>query len=128
LATYLGRGEAGTLEAEAEPFFGLRAIDEERSHLFFGHGPHPASRLLAAGVPVVATAIGGTNELVSSATGTLVSPADPRALAEGIRALLADRDGAALRAAAARDLVRTTHSTDAMVASVSALYESLLSR
>ena len=40
----------------------------------------------------------------------------------------ADRDGAALRAAAARDLVRTTHSTDAMVASVSALYESLLSR
>jgi len=83
---------------------------------------------MAAGVPVVATAIGGTNELVSSATGTLVSPADPRALAEGIRALLADRDGAALRAAAARDLVRTTHSTDAMVASVSALYESLLSR
>jgi hypothetical protein len=63
---------------------------------------------------------------VSNATGTLVPPADARALAEGIRALLADRDAAALRAAAARDLVLTTHSADAMVASMSALYESLL--
>jgi glycosyltransferase involved in cell wall biosynthesis len=83
---------------------------------------------MAAGVPVVATAIGGTDELVSSGTGTLVPPADPRGLAEGIRALLADRDGAALRAAAARDLVLTTHSTQAMVAAMSNLYESLLSR
>ena len=83
---------------------------------------------MAAGVPVVATAIGGTDELVSSATGTLVAPADPRALADGIRALLADRDGAARRAASAREHVLTKHSTDAMVASMSALYESLLSR
>jgi glycosyltransferase involved in cell wall biosynthesis len=83
---------------------------------------------MAAGVPVVATAIGGTDEVVSSATGTLVPPADPRALAEGIRAVLADRDAAALRAAAARDLVLTTHSAEAMVAAMSALYESLLSR
>ena len=81
---------------------------------------------MAAGVPVVATAIGGTDELVSNATGTLVPPADPRALAEGIRALLADRDAAALRAATACDLVLTTHSADAMVASMSALYQSLL--
>jgi TIR domain len=28
--------EAGTLATEADPFFGLRAIDEKRSHLFFG--------------------------------------------------------------------------------------------
>jgi glycosyltransferase involved in cell wall biosynthesis len=79
-------------------------------------------------VPVVATAIGGTDELVSSATGTLVAPADPRALADGIRALLADRDGAARRAATARAHVLTKHSADAMVASMSALYESLLAR
>ncbi len=83
---------------------------------------------MAAGVPVVATAVGGTDELVSGATGTLVPPADPRALADGIRALLADRDGAARRAATAREHVLTTHSAGAMVASMSALYESLLSR
>jgi WD40 repeat protein len=32
----LGRAEAGQLQLETEPFFGLRAIDESRSHLFFG--------------------------------------------------------------------------------------------
>jgi len=83
---------------------------------------------MAAGVPVVATAIGGTDELVSSDTGTLVAPADPRALADGIRAVLADREGAARRAAVAREHVLATHSASAMVASMSALYESLLSR
>jgi len=83
---------------------------------------------MAAGVPVVATAIGGTDELVSSDTGTLVAPADPRALAEGIRAVLADREGAARRAAMARQHVLATHSASTMVASMSALYESLLSR
>jgi glycosyltransferase involved in cell wall biosynthesis len=83
---------------------------------------------MAAGVPVVATAIGGTDELVSSDTGTLVAPADPRSLAEGIRALLADREGAAQRAATARERVLTKHSTSAMVASMSALYERLLTR
>ena len=32
----LDGAEAGQLQLEAEPFFGLRAIDESRSHLFFG--------------------------------------------------------------------------------------------
>ena len=36
LAAVLGRGHAGGTAAETEPFFGLRAIDEKRSHLFFG--------------------------------------------------------------------------------------------
>src|SRR3712207_3014713 len=42
LAAVLGRGarrkegEAEATKQETEPFFGLRAIDEERSHLFFG--------------------------------------------------------------------------------------------
>jgi glycosyltransferase involved in cell wall biosynthesis len=83
---------------------------------------------MAAGVPVVATAVGGTDELVSSDTGTLVAPADPAALADGIRALLADRSSAARRATAARKHVLATHSASAMVASMSALYESLLAR
>jgi WD40 repeat protein len=32
----LGGDQAGQLQLETEPFFGLRAIDESRSHLFFG--------------------------------------------------------------------------------------------
>lgn len=48
-----------------------------------------------AGVPVVATAGGGTPEgVVDGVTGTLVAPGDPVALAEAIAALLRDRDRA----------------------------------
>ncbi|HEX7981541.1 MAG TPA: glycosyltransferase [Gemmatimonadaceae bacterium] len=83
---------------------------------------------MAAGVPVVATAVGGTDELVSRDTGTLVAPADPRALADGIRTVLANPGGAARRAAIAQEYVLDTHSASAMVASMSNLYDSLLAR
>src|SRR4051812_43357002 len=36
VAAVLGGAEAGQLKLEVEPFFGLKAIDETRSHLFFG--------------------------------------------------------------------------------------------
>ncbi|KFG69399.1 TIR domain-containing protein [Microvirga sp. BSC39] len=36
VAAVLGKDKAGTLVLEKEPFFGLKAIDETRSHLFFG--------------------------------------------------------------------------------------------
>ena len=36
VAAVLGEAEAGSLPLEKEPFFGLKAIDETRSHLFFG--------------------------------------------------------------------------------------------
>jgi hypothetical protein len=36
VAAVLGGAEAGKLALETEPFFGLKAIDETRSHLFFG--------------------------------------------------------------------------------------------
>ena len=36
VAAVLGEAGAGSLPLEKEPFFGLKAIDETRSHLFFG--------------------------------------------------------------------------------------------
>jgi formylglycine-generating enzyme required for sulfatase activity len=36
LAAVLERAGAGNLQLESEPFFGLKAIDETRNHLFFG--------------------------------------------------------------------------------------------
>jgi hypothetical protein len=36
VAAVLEEAEAGSLQLEKEPFFGLKAIDETRSHLFFG--------------------------------------------------------------------------------------------
>lgn len=82
-----------------------------------------------AGVPVVATAAGGTGEIVADGvTGVLVPTADAPALATGIRSLLDDRARAERLAEAARRVVEDRHTTEAMVSATSALYESLLPR
>jgi glycosyltransferase involved in cell wall biosynthesis len=84
---------------------------------------------MIAGVPVIATAVGGTDEVVRDGeTGTLVPPGDASALAAAIRRVLGDRERSSRLADAARALVAREHSVEAMVASVSRLYETLLAR
>jgi len=57
---------------------------------------------MAAGVPIVATRVGGVPDVVSTAEAALVTPDDPLALATAIRAVYHDRAAAERRAAAAR--------------------------
>jgi 2-deoxystreptamine N-acetyl-D-glucosaminyltransferase/2-deoxystreptamine glucosyltransferase len=58
---------------------------------------------MAAGLPVVATRVGGTADLVhDGVNGLLVPPGDPAALAAAVSAVLADPAAAARLAAAAR--------------------------
>jgi glycosyltransferase involved in cell wall biosynthesis len=77
----------------------------------------------AAGVPVVATPVGGIREtVVDGETGLLVPPRDPGALAQAIRRLLDDRDLAARLAAEARRRVRERFSVERMVERTLALY------
>lgn len=84
---------------------------------------------MAAGVPVVATDIPGTREAVEhDVTGLLVPPRDPRALAHAIDRVLGDVDSARAWTLAARERARREFSTDAVVARVTELYVSLLSR
>ena len=57
---------------------------------------------MAAGVPIVATRVGGVPDVVSSAEAVLVPPGDPVALAEAIRAIYRDEPAARARAQRAR--------------------------
>jgi 2-deoxystreptamine N-acetyl-D-glucosaminyltransferase/2-deoxystreptamine glucosyltransferase len=58
---------------------------------------------MAAGLPVVATSVGGTAELVhDGVNGLLVAPRDPAALAAAVSRILADPAAAARLSAAAR--------------------------
>ena len=57
---------------------------------------------MAAGVPVVATAVGGVPDVVSAEEAVLVRSEDPAALAAGIRAVYLHPAAAARRARAAR--------------------------
>ncbi len=82
---------------------------------------------MAAGLPVVATAVGGTPEVVvEGQTGLLVPPQDPHALAGAILRLL-DRPEAAARLGEAGSQRVAAHFTLAhMVAQTEALYADLL--
>ena len=68
---------------------------------------------LAARKPVVATAVGGTPEIIrDGVTGRLVPPKDPQAIATAVVDLLNDPDTAAALAANGRELVRQTFSLE----------------
>jgi glycosyltransferase involved in cell wall biosynthesis len=82
--------------------------------------PNAILEAMAFGVPVVATAVGGTPELVRDMeTGLLIPPSDPAALATAIGSVLRDRVAAAERVRRARelverefDMVRLSHSVN----------------
>ncbi len=57
---------------------------------------------IAAGVPVVATAVGGVPDVIGPAEALLVPPEEPTALAQALGAIQDDPEGAAQRATAAR--------------------------
>ena len=76
-----------------------------------------------AGVPVVATAVGGIKEtVVEGETGLLVPARHPEALASAIRRLLEHPDEAARLAAEARRRVLERYSEERMVSGTLALY------
>lgn len=82
---------------------------------------------MAAGLPVVATAVGGVPEIVHDAeTGFLVPRRDPAALADRISRLLGDPALARDMGERGRRRQREAFSRQAMVGAVGALYERLL--
>ena len=81
---------------------------------------------MAAGRPVVGTAVGGTPELIEDGvTGLLVPRHDPAALAAACERLLDDPALAARLGDAARQRAETRFSTEASVDRLLALYASV---
>jgi glycosyltransferase involved in cell wall biosynthesis len=80
----------------------------------------------ACGVPQVATAVGGTGEVVTRATGQLVSPEDPVGLADAIVSLLRDPARRRAMAAASRARHAALFTTRRMVEETAAVYDSIL--
>jgi glycosyltransferase involved in cell wall biosynthesis len=89
--------------------------------------PNVVLEAMATGLPVVATSVGGTPDLVlPGVTGLLVPPGDPGALASAILAVLGDPAAARRMGAEALRRVREAYSLDGMVRRTEALYEELL--
>jgi glycosyltransferase involved in cell wall biosynthesis len=86
-----------------------------------------ALEAMAAGLPVVATAVGGVPELVSDGkTGFLVPRGDVAALAARLRVLLLDEERRSLMGVAAQVRAREEFTIERMVAAVAAVYDDLL--
>ena len=82
---------------------------------------------MAAGRPVVSSAIGGTDELLSDGeSGLLVPPGDSRALAEALRRLLGDGELRAALGQAGRARAERDFSREAMAGRVTGIYRRLL--
>jgi glycosyltransferase involved in cell wall biosynthesis len=86
--------------------------------------PNAVMEAMAAGVPVVATAVGGVKELISDGeTGYLAPPADSAALAARILFALEDEANRARITAAARRHIEASFGMQRMLESVEKLYD-----
>ena len=89
--------------------------------------PISAIEAMAAGLPVVATGIGGVPEVVvDGSTGILVTPEDPAAIGGAVRSLLSDRDLAGRMGHVGRKVFLEKFSFDVMMARVEGLYKDLV--
>ena len=84
---------------------------------------------MASGLPVVATAVGGTPEIVSDGrTGTLVPPADAGEMARAMGRYAADRDLAQCHGREARARLENEFSLSEMVNRYLAVYDAVSTR
>lgn len=80
---------------------------------------------IAAGVPVVATSVGGVPDVVSRVEALLVPPDEPRALAAAIEDALRQRAAAAARATAALKRLDTEYALSLWLSRYEALYRAV---
>jgi glycosyltransferase involved in cell wall biosynthesis len=93
----------------------------------FEGSPLAVMEYMEAGLPIVATKVGGIPDLIEDGVhGLLVEPGEPDGLAAAIHDLLNDRIRASALGARARERRRREFDLDVMVGNVEALYEELL--
>lgn len=92
--------------------------------------PNALMESMAAGVPVVATHVGGSVEVVGedASAGLMVPPGEPRAMSEAILAVLEDAELARSLGRAARRRMQERFSLEHMVRRTENLYADMLDR
>ena len=108
----------------AEPYYGIADVCV-LSSLSEG-SPNALLEAMAAGVPVVATAVGGVPEMVTHGeSALLIEPRDCQAMTSAIAALLGDGDLARKLAGRAREIVLERHAPEARTRRLVEIYGQL---
>ncbi len=107
----------------------LCAFDVAVSCSAFEGSPLAVLEYMAAGLPIVATAVGGVPDLIDDGRhGLLVPAGDPGALADAVHRLLAEPELSGRLAAAARERQAREFTVQRTTRRVEGLYERLLTR
>jgi glycosyltransferase involved in cell wall biosynthesis len=88
--------------------------------------PYVVLEAIAAGMPIIATDVGGIPEILGPALGALVPPGDAAALAAAIDAALADPRRTDAEAVARRSWLHPRFNISTMQNKVEALYRLML--
>ncbi len=112
-------------QRDMRPFYSLASVVVLPSHS--EGSPNVLLEAMAAGIPVVATAVGGVPEISADGeTALLVRSRNPEALARGIERLLGDPELGARLANAARDAVIQRHTPETYRRSLLEVYSRVL--
>ena len=103
----------------------LAALDVAVCCSDFEGGPLSVMEYMRAGLPVVASRVGGLPELLGADGAVFVPPREPAALADGIGQLLDDRALAARLGAAGRERQRAEYDIGVWARRLEELYEEL---
>ena len=119
--TFLGHQDDVTARLAAADLFVLPS----RSEAF----PNAVLEAMAAGLPIVASGVGGIVELIDdNRNGLLVQPGEPDALADRLCRLMADGETARRLGDAARADAHASYSFERMVAGFESIYLTQLAR
>ncbi|MBA2446886.1 MAG: glycosyltransferase family 4 protein [Chloroflexi bacterium] len=111
-------------QTDLEPMYRRWSVFVQPSH-YEGFGMS-ALEAMGAGLPVVATNVGGVPEVVvDGVTGLLVPPGDPAGMGAAVLSLLEDADRRARMAEAGRRRVRDDFSEARLVAATAQVYDEL---
>ncbi len=112
-------------QADVAPYYALATMLALPSHS--EGSPNVVLEAMAAGVPIVATAVGGVPEILShEQTGLVIAPRDPKGMAAELRRLLDDEPLRQRLAEAARELATTVYTPEAQCRAWVSIYEELL--